>query len=485
MKPYKTLSHLTPALIFIFSCLLPVTAYTASAEDSQNVHLPEKMTGDLDAMKKKRVIRALVVYNKMMFFLDKGQQHGVTYEALNNFEKFINTRDKTKHLKYHVLFIPVRRDQLIPYLVQGRGDIAAANLTITPGRKKMVDFSAPLLENAKEVLVTGKKYPDIKSLDGLSGKTIHVRKTSSYYEHLQILNNKLEKSGKAPIKLIIEDEILEDADLLEMVNANLIPAIIVDDHKARFWAEVFDDIQVHTKIAIHNGSSIAWAFRKNSPLLKSAVDEFVKKNKKGTLMGNILFKRYLKDNKWAKNALNPAELKKYNDVVELFKKYSSEYNFDSLMVLALAFQESGLDHSRKSHVGAIGIMQMMKNTAKDKNVAIPDIEILEKNVKAGTKYLRFLRDRYFSDPKISNFDQTLFSFAAYNAGPARVAKLRKEAREMGLDPNVWFRNVEIIAAKRIGRETVQYVSNITKYFIAYRLIENQEADKKKAKGKKP
>jgi membrane-bound lytic murein transglycosylase MltF len=146
------------------------------------------------------------------------------------------------------------------------------------------------------------------------------------------------------------------------------------------------------------------------------------------------------------------------------------------MIVALAYQESLLDHDKKSHVGALGIMQMLPGTAADKNVGISEISKLENNIHAGHKYLRFLQDRYFSDPQIDTLNRNLFTFAAYNAGPAKVRKLRKEAGENGLDPNIWFQNVEIIAAKRIGRETVQYVSNIYIYYISYKLAQ-QNIDK--------
>ncbi len=116
------------------------------------------------------------------------------------------------------------------------------------------------------------------------------------------------------------------------------------------------------------------------------------------------------------------------------------------------------------------MMQILPSTAKDKNVGIPEIDKIEPNIHAGTKYLRFVADRYFSDPGIEPFNQMLLSFAAYNAGPARISELRREAEKMNLDPNVWFKNVEVVAAKRIGRETVQYVSNIFKYYVAYHLI---------------
>ena len=147
------------------------------------------------------------------------------------------------------------------------------------------------------------------------------------------------------------------------------------------------------------------------------------------------------------------------------------------MLAALAFQESKIDQDKRSHAGAVGVMQVLPTTAKDKNINIADIEKIDPNIHAGTKYLRFMMDRYFDDPKIDRLNRGLLAFASYNAGPAKISKLRKEAAAMGLDPNLWFRNVEVVAAKRIGRETVNYVSNIFKYYLAYRII----ADKKELK----
>jgi membrane-bound lytic murein transglycosylase MltF len=197
----------------------------------------------------------------------------------------------------------------------------------------------------------------------------------------------------------------------------------------------------------------------------------------------VVTKRYLQDTKWVKNALFEEEFQRFKDAVEFFKKYSDKYDFDWLMVAALAYQESRIDQSLRSPAGAVGVMQMLPATAKDPNVNIPNIDELEHNIHAGIKYLRFIRDRYFEKEPINEANKMLFTFASYNAGPARVAKLRLEAEKKGLDPNVWFRNVEIVAAKRIGRETVQYVSNIYKYYTAYRLIMDKMQLKKEAKQK--
>jgi membrane-bound lytic murein transglycosylase MltF len=435
--------------------------------------------GDFDEMVQHHTIRALVAYSKTFYFLDRGRQYGLSYEALKEFEKFVNKRLKTKTLKVHVVFIPVSRDELIPSLLKGLGDIAAANLTITTERQKQVDFSNPFASGVKELLVTGPSAPSINSIDDLAGREIHVRRSSSYYESLIRLNMSFKRDRKPKMKLILANETFEDEDLLEMVNAGLIPMIVMDSHKAEFWKQIFDNITVHPDIAVRTGGKIAWAFRKNSPKLKAMINDFEKRHKKGTMLRNILLKRYLKNTKYVKNALSEKEQKKYNSMVQLFKTYAGKYDFNYLMILAQAYQESGLDHSKRSHAGAVGVMQLLPTTATDPNVNIANIEKLENNIHAGTKYLRFIIDRYFKDEPMDEVNKLLFAFASYNAGPARINKLRKKADAMGLDPNVWFHNVDIVAAKSIGRETVQYVRNIYKYYISYQMVLMQ-AEKKQA-----
>ncbi|MBW2572477.1 MAG: lytic transglycosylase F [Deltaproteobacteria bacterium] len=454
----------------LFSILSGVATADNKSPQAEMLFQQKKMLVDFDEMVQHRTIRALVVNSKTFFFLDRGRQYGLSYEALREFEKFINKKLKTKTLKVQVVFIPVRRDELIPSLLNGIGDIAVANLTITTERQKQVDFSNPFLKGVKELLVTGPAAPPINSIDDLAGKEIHVRRSSSYYESLIQLNTSFKKTKKSQMKLVLADETFEDEDLLEMVNAGLIPMIVMDSHKAQFWEQIFDNITTHQDIAVRAGGEIAWAFRKNSPKLKAVVDDFVKGHRKGTMLGNVLFKRYLQNTKYVKNSVSEKELEKYNSMVQLFKKYAGEYSFNYLMISAQAYQESGLDQSKRSHAGAVGVMQVLPTTAADRNVNIVDIEKLENNIHAGTKYLRFIVDRYYKDEPMDDVNKLLFAFASYNAGPARIKKLRKKAAAMGLDPNVWFRNVEIVAAKSIGRETVQYVSNIYKYYITYQMI---------------
>ena len=453
----------------------------ALASALESVHLHRVFRGDLDGMKERRIIRALVVYNQTNYFLDGGTQRGVTYEAMQAFEKQLN-RGRGASEQVHVIMVPVTRDELIPALLQGRGDLAAASLTITPERLAQMDFSLPVLEGVKEILVTGIAGPSLFSLDDLAGQQVWVTSVSSYYESLAALNEKLAARGLEPVVIRTAHGHLETEDLLEMANAGLIGITVADDYLAELWDQVYEHITLHPNLAIRNGGKIGWMFRKQSPKLKAAVDAFVKTHKKGTLYGNILFKRYLKSLRWVRNPLEQADMARFEATSEIFKKYADRYNFDWLMLAAQGYQESRLDQSARSPAGAIGVMQLLPNTAADPAVGIPNIHKRDPNIHAGIKYMRWIIDTYFSDAGVDKLNKTLFSFASYNAGPSRIARLRKKAAKEGLDRNVWFRNVERVVAREVGRETVQYVSNIYKYWVAYRLVIEQKEKRKTARG---
>jgi membrane-bound lytic murein transglycosylase MltF len=442
--------------------------------------LIQPFKGDLDGMLERRIIRVLTVQNPLLYFIDRGREVGITCEAIKAFEKQLNDKLGNKVVTVHVIAIAVARDRLIPDLVAGKGDIAAAQLTVTDERKKLVDFSAPLATGVQEVLVTGPAAPPVASLDELSGKELYLRPSSSYAEHVRMLNARFKKEGKAPVTITPAPEVLEDGDILEMVNAGLAPATVVDNFIADLYTQVFPGLRKNSDIASPPGD-IAWAFRKGSPKLAEAVNAFVKGNKQGSLAGNVLINKYLKTTKWVKNARSDEDRRRFVSMAELFKKYSRQYDVDFLLMAAQGYQESGLDQAKRSQVGAIGVMQVMPATARDKAVNIPDIEKLDSNIHAGIKYNRWVVDNFYNDPGITPINRELFAFASYNAGPGRVASLRKEAAKSGLDPDKWFNNVELVAAKRIGRETVTYVSNIYKYYLAYQMMVQTGEARREAK----
>ncbi|MCL4799880.1 MAG: lytic transglycosylase F [Burkholderiales bacterium] len=435
--------------------------------------------GDFDGIKERRYIRVLVPYSRTLFFNDRGTQRGITADTLHDFEQWLNRKYKTRSRPITVLAISTTRDRLVPLLIEGRGDIAAGNLTITPERQKQVDFSAPVGRNVAEVVVTGPGAPALARVDDLVGKEVHVRKASSYHESLVELNKRFGAERKPQMKLTLVPDALEDEDMMEMANAGLLAIIVVDDWKARMWAQVLPRIKVHGDIAVRTGGDIAWALRKGSPLLAAEVNDFVAKALKS---GNVTEQRlatYMRRVKQIGNNTEAAEWKRFEATIAYFRKYGDKYGFDPLMIAAQGYQESRLDQNAKSPVGAIGIMQIMPATGVE--LAVGDITKVEPNVHAGVKYMDQLHERYFKDVPFDKQNLTLFAFAAYNAGPGRVQQLRREAEKEGLDPNVWFNNVELVAAKRVGQETVGYVRNIYKYYVAYTLqLELLEARRRAA-----
>ena len=440
-------------------------------------------SGDLDGMIERRTIRVLTTYSKTFYYVDRGVQRGATSDMFRVFEDDLNktlardNRLKGKHLKLRVVFIPVARNELLPALAAGKGDIAAANLTITEERRKLVDFSIPAYPDVSEVVMSGPASPAVSRVDDLAGKTVFVRKSSSYYESLAALNRRFASEKKPSVILKDAPETLEDEDLIEMVNAGLIPLIVVDKIKAGFWKQVFPKVTVHEEVAVRTGGEIAWAMRKGSPQLKTAVDDFLRRNAKGSAVGNEILRRYLKNAQYVKNAASETERKKFLALIEYFRKYGDQYRVDWLLMAAQGYQESQLNQDAKSQVGAIGVMQVMPATAKDLNVG--DITQTEPNIHAGIKYMRWMIDNYYGNEPMTQLDKALFAFASYNAGAGRISQLRKEAAKRGLDPNIWFHNVEYVAAEKVGAETVTYVGNIYKYYIAYQLMLEARAERER------
>jgi membrane-bound lytic murein transglycosylase MltF len=437
-----------------------------------------KRTGDLDDMVKQRAIRALVIVNPIGFFYQNGRPQGIQYEALQEFEKFVNEKEKTGKLPVKVVFLPMRPDQLEPALTQGLGDIIAQGIAITPEREQRVAFSVPLQKDVSQVVVTGSALADVSSFDGLAGKDIYVNPLTTYYDNLKKISDAQQKAGKPPLSIKAADNNLYDDDLVEMVNAGLIPATVTTKQRADLWAQVLPHVKSHPELVVASGVDIGWVMRKNNPQLKALVDEFAQTHAQGTSFGNTLLRRYLQNAKWIQNSTSAEELQKFNSYVEFFKKYAAEYNFDYLMIAAQGYQESLLDQDKKSHVGAVGVMQVIPKLAAANPIDIPNVGNADGNIHAGVKMLRNIADTYFNDPGIDPLNKTLFVFASYNAGPNRIVRLRKKAEEDGLDPNKWFGNVELEVAKEVGQETVTYVSNIYKYYVAYKLtVQEKQAAK--------
>ncbi|MEN8132301.1 MAG: transporter substrate-binding domain-containing protein [Pseudomonadota bacterium] len=479
MMIFQTNRRIGIFLLFSISIVCAILHAYADEKDfsaqqdllGNSIRLPPDVSDPIE--NNKRIIRVLVSYNDTDYFVVNGKQRGLEYELMTTFEKFLNKGSVSAEKRRGLVFISVPFDQLIPGLLEGKGDIAAAGLTVTEERKKHVAFSNPYRSQIKEIVVKSKHAPPLSTIEDLSGKWVYVVSGSSYTTHLKALNEKLSNKGMARVKIIEMDPNLEAEDILQMVNAGVYTYTVVDNHIAELWSQMLSNIQPQDHIAINQGGEIAWAVRKYNPQLLKELNGFVDKHKQGTLLGNILFKRYYENTHWIENPLSKESRSKNIRYMPLFKKYGKKYKIDWKLLAALAFQESGMNPKKKSSAGAVGIMQIKPSTAAGKNVSIKNVtNNIENNIHAGTKYLDFLHRRYFSDPDIPHKSQMEFTLAAYNAGPARIRSLRNKAKEAGLNPNLWFFNVEHIARKEIGSETVTYVANIYKYYIAFSTADN-------------
>ena len=476
---------LVAAYITALSLGSPVAAQTQGDAVTDTRALATELrewTGDFDGMFERRVVRVAVPYSRSLFYHDRGRERGLTADIVRKFEEHLNKKHKKDLSKrpITVVLIPTTRDQLIPALLDGRADIAAGNITITDARDALVDFSQPISKPFSEIIVTGPGGPALQSVDDLAGMEVFVRPATSYYESLTALNQQFSAAGQAPMILTLLPDPIEDEDKLDMVNAGLLGTTVVDEWLADLWSPILTDLVVHKDIAVRSGGRVGWAFRKDSPLLQAEIDDFVVNvvKKYGLVAGNL--KSFAAKIRKAKNAKAGEDWERYQTVVELFRKYGVQYQFDYLLLTAQGYQESQLNQEVKSPVGAIGVMQLMPATGKE--MAVGDIRQTEANVHAGSKYMDHLIGVYFPDAELDEENRTLFAFAAYNAGPGRMSKLRKLAAEQGYDPNKWFNNVERVVAQKVGQEPVTYVRNIYKYYVSYKLALEAEQKKLDAAG---
>jgi membrane-bound lytic murein transglycosylase MltF len=437
---------------------------------------------DFDVMLQRRAIKFYLPYSRSLYFIDKGRERGISADVIREFERWVN-RKYAKQLGKRpitVFAVVATRDKLVADLQSGHADVAVGNVKVLDELLDKIDF-AGLDQNitTSEILVTGPASPAIASIDDLSGKTVHLLKYSSQYLGLKALNERFKREGKPEAKALFVPNALEDEDLLEMLNAGLVQAVVTDDWRAKMWAQVLPKLKVHEDIQLRPKTKMGWAIRKNSPKLAAELNEFHAFYAKQAGGIPALQRQYMNGIKALKNATASGDHKRYLALIEVFNKYGKQYNFEPMMLAAQGYQESTLNQEAKSPVGAIGVMQVMPATGAELKVG--DIHKAEPNIHAGAKYMDQLMTRYFKDANFDEQNRTLFAFASYNAGPGNIARMRRETEKRGLDPNQWFNNVEVVTAEKIGIETTTYVRNIFKYYVAYKLATQVEASAATAK----
>lgn len=436
-------------------------------------------TDDLPGILERGTLRILTTCSRTNFYFLDGQGHGFEFRLLKEFVDYLSTGHPSGQVRLIAQFIPLPPQDLVPALLDGRGDLVAADLHIARGCRTGASYTEPYLTGVNQVLISHVSQTGLDRAEDLSGRTVHVAGSTGCQAALARFSRSLVQKGLEPVDIRQVDPSLTIEDVLELVSAGVYQLTVADSHIAGPWAKVSDSLRLHERITFAEDVAIGLLVRENNDKLKGSLNDFLLKHKKGTRMGNIYFRRYVQQSPTFGRSLNDEGLWSFAGHADLFKEYGRRYGIDWLLIGAVAYQESRLNHNSLSEKGAYGIMQVMPVLAKEQRIGIKDLRALENNIHAGVKYLHLLMTQYFQDSGISERDRLLFALAAYNAGPKAVQRARKEADRRGLNQDEWFNQVELCILDMIGRETVNYVRQVNKRYVSYALaLQTLEARQK-------
>jgi membrane-bound lytic murein transglycosylase MltF len=472
------------ALAWLGACLAapgPVLAQRGAEEDAAALppgsgeelllQVNEPWTGDLPGLRARGFLRVLTTYNRTNFFIENGQGRGLEFEATQRFATWFADRRSPDAARggpamaLRIVYVPVPREELIPALVAGRGDVIAAGLTVTEERARQVLFTAPYIRRVDEVLVRHKDAPALDTIEDLAGRTLLLARGTSYVANARALSERLVAAGRPAIRILEAPPFLETEDVLELVNAGAAQYTIADDHLAEVWDKLLPDLVVQHGVHLVSGGTIAWAVQPGATALQAAFDAFL-----GTLLADratamTIYRRYYENVSFIRNPFGPTKRDRMRQLAPHFRAVADAAGFDFMLMMAQGYQESRLDPMARSPVGARGVMQLMPATGAE--MGVRDLHNARQNIEGGVRYMQKLRESYFNDPAIPPIEQVKFALAGYNAGPNRINRLRQEAAQQGLDPNQWFGHVERVVQRRVGSEPVRYVSNIFAIYTMY------------------
>lgn len=428
--------------------------------------LAEPFAGDWPEIRDRRLLRVLTTYSRTNFLVEDGAGHGLEFELMTWLEQHLNRRDAPGGpADIRVVFVPLPFAELIPALLAGRGDVIAAGMTVTGARAAQVAFALPFIEDVAEVVVRHAAAPPVATPGDLSGRGLLLTRSSSYVESARALDARLRDAGRPGLRIAEAPARLETEDILEMVNAGIVPYSVADRHLAEAWARLLPNLVVE-QAALASGGRIAWAVRPEATELKALLDAFVADHvARDAGRRATIFRRYFRSTAFLHNPLDFANRDRIGRFRPVLERESAQAGFNWLVILAQAFQESRLDHLARSPVGAVGLMQLMPDTGAA--FGARDLTDATQNIRAGIAYMNRLRSHYFAEAGLDEAERIHLALVAYNAGPNCINRLRAQAAREGLDPNRWFGHVERVLQRRAGSETVRYVANIHAYFLTY------------------
>jgi membrane-bound lytic murein transglycosylase MltF len=415
-------------------------------------------------------IRMAVPYDRTIYVNDKGVPRGLSVEVSKGFAKWVNTKyaGQLKGKPVSLKLVPTIAPELLNSLSSGRADIAIGDIGLyepIPNSQHFIVKHANRVE--QEVLLTGPSSPPLQKIADLSGQTVYGSRNTNFQKTFSSLNKELKRDGKLPVNLASPLGDLDDEDLLEMLNSGLISYVIVGDWKFKLWQSIYKNIVMHEDLSVQDSGWVGWVVRSNNRDLNDDLLDFYQSDnfvKSLTAFRQEDYKHHLKG---LKDPIDKTVWVRFESMRPLFNRFGAQYKLNPLVLASLGFQETLLNQSAVSPVGAIGVMQLMPATGM--SLGVGDIHLLEPNIHGGADYMNQLISKYFPDAQFEGNNRSLFAVASYNIGPNNVAKARNRAKELGFDPNRWFGNVEFIATEHMGYEPMIYVRNVYKYYISYSL----------------
>jgi len=423
----------------------------------------ELSRGDLARIQERKVIRMLTLNNAASYFILKGALMGFEYELAEKFAQFLG-------VELEIVVAPAFRD-LIPWLIEGRGDFIAANLTPTRQRRGLpVAFSRPY-DYVREMLV-GPAGSPLKSVEDLNGREIAVRRNSSYWESLRRL-----QEGGIDLRLLEVPPEMETEEIISRLADGVYPLTVADSNILAIetaWGSPVTGLFPLSPEKIPH----CWAVRRENPELLEAINRFLEKTYRGTFF-NLTYRKYFSDERASRQRQEkPGDGSSLSPYDDFFRKYAAAYGFEWLLLAAQAYQESRFDPRAVSWAGAKGLMQLMPATAEQ--MGLHPLEDPETGLHAGVKYLDWIRKRL--DRNLEGENLLWFALAAYNAGLGHVRDARRLAEKKGWDGSTWFDNTEkalLLLAQPAyarqarygyvrGQEPVEYVRRIRARVQAYR-----------------
>lgn len=457
---FSTMTRLLPLLLCLAVLIAPWPA-AARVMGPQAWHSADTVR-DLAEIRRSGVLRVLVNQSRNSSGEIKGEAIGVEYLRLRAFEQYLNRNAKGPAVVLKL--VPKAKDQLLGALQRGEGDLVAPGELMSATATSRIRGSGPVVDQVPMILVSRTGGPRYRSYEQLSGRSLALAAGSAAGPALEQVNQALIRAGRAPIAIEWVDPTLAVEDVLEMVQAGIYTATVVEQPIAERWGKVLPKLRLERGLVLGKPAEMRWYVRNEAGMLHATVERFLREYRAPDDQ-DAAFVRVYRRLYRVQYPLDRLGRKRLEKVRPTLQKFALQQDIDWLNLAALAFKESTLNPTARGAAGAVGLMQVTPKTAR--SMGVSDIAKLDNNVLASARYLTNLRRSFFASPRLNERERMAFILAAYNLGPQRVQSMRAEARRRGLNPDQWFFQVERVAMATVGMGVVSYVSAVNKYFLAY------------------